>query len=137
MPEYAKPEPLDPNTRVAQKTQSRSDDYPYDKPTSYGQPSAWERISDGLDVMQSNAPQGMGEDGMDALELEMDSLKQDFRGSFDAARETTDQMGPADLFVLLTRLDPDFAAETFAPEDEDEMQGIYSTWADRMSGQEE
>lgn len=30
-------EPMDPNDRVRQKTQSRAGDYPYDKPVMYGQ----------------------------------------------------------------------------------------------------
>lgn len=33
-----KPDPLDPNDRKRQQTQARSGDYPYDMPTSYGQP---------------------------------------------------------------------------------------------------
>lgn len=71
---------------------------------------------------------------MDAMELEMDSLKRDFRDSYESARGETDRMDSPKLFVLLTRLDPDFSAETFAPEDEDEMRSIYDIWARRMSG---
>ena len=178
---FVRPEPMDPNDRLRQKTQSRGGVYPYDKPVSYGAPrgrgmggderemnpsdgpplarqhktprpqSVWDRISDSLDRIEigpqaaSATPLGYGnhgrmgeqEDGMDAMELETDSLKIDFRNSYDDACSTTDQMDSSDLFGLLTQLDPDFAAETFAPEDEEEMQSIYSTWADRMSGYEE
>lgn len=35
---FTHPDPLDPNDRARQKTQSRSDSYPYDRPVSYGQP---------------------------------------------------------------------------------------------------
>lgn len=112
--------------------------------------SVWDRLSDISDAVvrgpigsgyESELGSGihgrMGEDGMDAAELEMDALRRDFRDSYEAALPTTDGMASPDLFVLLTRLDPDFSAETFAPEDEDEMRGIYSLWADRMSGPSE
>lgn len=33
-----RPDPLDPNDRKRQQTQARAGDYPYDMPTSYGQP---------------------------------------------------------------------------------------------------
>jgi hypothetical protein len=178
---FTHPDPMDPNDRVRQKTQSRATDYPYDMPVMYGrsshagmdgserqdgadngpplarqqdqpdQPlSVWDRLSDISDsVVRSVVGSGyeselgsglhgrMGEDGMDAMELEMDALRRDFRDSYDGARHTTDRMDSPDLFVLLTRLDPEFSAETFAPEDEDDMRGIYSTWADRMSGPQE
>lgn len=144
-------EPIDPSDLGRTKTQSRGDVYPYDKPISYGKKSgtAWDRISDSLDRADCGpqasqmAPVGlgnretMGEDGVDAIELEMDALKLDFRNSYDAAQPTTDEMGSPDLFALLTQLDPEFSAETFAPEDEDEMRSIYGLWADRMSGHEE
>lgn len=176
---FTRPDPLDPNDRVRQRTQSRADDYPYDKPVSYGASShagldgserqdgadrgpprprnmrpdrphsVWDRISDSLDVM-TNGPQSelsaplgygshgrMGEDGLDAFDLELDALKRDFRSSYEAALPVTDEMEPRDLFTLLTRLDPDFAAETFTPEDENEMRDVYSCWADRVIGREE
>lgn len=181
---FIRPEPMDPNDRVRQKTQSRGGVYPYDKPVSYGASShagmngderqdgaddgpplgrqhktprpmtAWDRIADSLSRTEmaptelgpqsaSAAPLGygnhgrMGEDGMDALELEMDSLRNDFRQSYENSTEVTDEMCSTDLFSLLTDLDPDFAAQTFAPEDEDEMRNIYGIWADRMSSPED
>ena len=173
-------EPLDPNDRLRQKTQTRADVYPYDKPVSYGSPrhtgtggderqvdpdqhppvpknskmpllakNVWERLSEVFDNTEigpqspSATPLGygnhgrMGEDGMDAVELELDSLKIDFKKSYEDALPTTDAMRPQDLFGLLTQLDPDFAAETFAPEDEEEMRDVYGLWASKMSGREE
>lgn len=111
--------------------------------------SVWDRLSDisdsvvrapiGSGYESELAPQygagthgRMGEDGMDAVELELDSLRKDFRDSYESALSTTDEMDSPSLFVLLTKLDPDFSAETFAPEDEDEMRDVYSTWAGRM-----
>jgi hypothetical protein len=175
---FTHPDPMDPNDRLRQQTQSRSDDFPYDRPVMYGRSthagmdgderqdgaddgpppgdehepdrplSVWDRISDSIDRMEQG-PQAadafalgygnhgrMGEDGMDAIDLEIDALQKDFRSSYDDARPTTDEMHPHDLFVLLTQMDPDFSAETFAPEDEDEMRSIYTLWADRMSGLE-
>lgn len=35
---FTHPDPMDPNDRTRQKTQSRDGDYPYDSPTSYGGP---------------------------------------------------------------------------------------------------
>lgn len=50
---FIHPEPLDPNDRVRQKSQARSDSYPYDRPVSYGAPvgtdtggAAYQRPSD-------------------------------------------------------------------------------------------
>ncbi len=141
-------QPTDFNDR----TDSRADEYPYDRPTTYGVPSlasVWEQIEEVLDYTEmgpqaaSAAPLGygnhgrMGEDGLDALELEMDALKTDFRQSYEDARPSTDSMRSTDLFGLLMQLDPEFGAETFAPEDEEEMRGIYGLWADKMSGCEE
>lgn len=181
---FTHPDPMDPNDRVRQKTQSRDGGYPYDMPVMYGRSShasmdgderqdgadngpplgqeddpedvrplsVWDRMSDSvvregsldpveIGPMGANAAElgygnhgRMGEDGMDAMELEMDSLKRDFRDSYESARGETDRMDSPKLFVLLTRLDPDFSAETFAPEDEDEMRSIYDIWARRMSG---
>jgi hypothetical protein len=179
---FTHPDPLDPNDKVRQKTQTRSAEYPYDMPVMYGRPShasfdgderqdgsgddpplgrqsepdrplsVWDRMSDLADSLTRESAIGsgyesevdlglgshgrMGEDGMDAFDLEMDALRRDFRSSYDAARPVTDRMDSPKLFVLLTRMDPDFAADTFAPEDEEEMRGIYSLWADRMSGLE-
>lgn len=177
---FTHPDPMDPNDRVRQKTQSRQASYPYDMPVMYGRSShagmdgserqdgaddgpplgreddpadvrpmsVWDRMSDISDsVVRSVIGTGyeselgsglhgrMGEDGMDAMDLEMDSLRRDFRDSYEAARGTTDEMDSPNLFVLLTKLDPDFSAETFAPEDEDEMRDIYSLWASRMGSE--
>lgn len=179
---FTHPDPMDPNDRLRQKTQSRGDVYPYDKPVMYGRSShagmdgderqdgaddgpplartmkrpdrplsVWDRLSDISDSVvrsvvgsgyESEVPQygshgRMGEDGMDAIDLEMDALQRDFRDSYQNALPATDEMDSPNLFILLTKMDPDFSAETFAPEDEDEMRGIYSLWADRMSGHEE
>lgn len=187
---FTHPDPMDPNDRVRQKTQSRAGSYPYDMPVMYGRSShasmdgderqdgaddgpplgheddpedvrpmsVWDRMSDVSDSIVREGsmdpveigPMGynadalgygnhgrMGEDGMDAMELEMDALRKDFRDSYETARCETDRMDAPKLFALLTQLDPDFSAETFAPEDEDEMRGIYSLWADRMSGPDE
>ena len=182
---FTRPEPMDPNDRLRQKTQSRGDVYPYDKPTSYGASthasfdgderqdgadkgpplgrqyrpgrplSVWDRLSDSIvrigsmgsaigSGYESEVQLGLGnhgrmgeeDEGMDAIDLEIDALQQDFRASYEEALETTYEMDSSSLFTLLTRLDPEFSAETFAPEDEDEMRGIYSLWADRMSGLE-
>lgn len=50
---FTHPDPLDPNDRVRQKTQSRSGDFPYDGPTLYGGPigtdmggAAYQRVPD-------------------------------------------------------------------------------------------
>lgn len=182
---FTRPDPLDPNDRVRQKTQSRADDYPYDRPTSYGASShagmdgserqdgassgpplarqhrvprpmsVWDRISDSLDRLEGlpamgNGPEGplsaplgygnhgrMGEGGIDAIELEMDALRQEFRASYEAAMPVTDEMDSPGLFKLLMQLDPDFASETFAPEEQDEMRDIYAGWAERVIGREE
>lgn len=176
------PDQMDPNDRVRQMTHSSGEEFPYDKPTSYGASShagmdgserqdgaddgpplgrqyapprpmsVWDRMADISDSIRPRelGPQAddafalgygnhgrMGEDGMDPMELEMDALRRDFRSSYVDALPTTDRMDSPSLFVLLTKLDPDFAAETFAPEDEDEMRGIYGLWADGMSGLEE
>lgn len=179
---FTHPDPMDPNDRVRQKTQSRAPSYPYDRPVMYGRSthasfdgderqdgaddgpplarqskpdrpmSVWDRMSDITDGLERSAIGSgyesevdlglgnhgrMGENGMDPFEMELDSLRQDFRNSYQNAEPVTSKMDSPTLFVLLTKLDPDFSAETFAPEDEDEMRGIYSHWADRMSGPEE
>ena len=179
---FTHPDPMDPNDRVRQKTQSRASNYPYDMPVMYGRSThasfdgderqdgaddgppppprnsgpprpmtVWDRMSDITDGIERSAIGSgyesevdlglgyhgrMGEEGMDPFELEMDSLRQDFRNSYQNAAQVTDRMSSPSLFVLLTKLDPEFSAETFAPEDEDEMRGVYSQWADRMSGPE-
>ncbi len=187
---FTHPDPMDPNDRVRQKTQSRDVNFPYDRGTSYGASShagmdgserqdgaskgpplarqhqaprpmsVWDRMSDSIDRLEglpymSQGPDtelastlgygthgrlgedDMGEDGMDAIDLELDSLKRDFQDSYVAALPTTDEMDSPSLFKLLTDLDPDFAAETFAPEDENEMRDVYGTWAARAIGREE
>lgn len=177
---FTHPDPMDPNDRIRQNTQSKGIEFPYDRPTSYGasshagmdgderqdgaddgpplprqprpdQPlSVWDRVSDALQRESAigtgyeseveigyGQPRGrMGEDGLDAIDLEMDALQRDFRDSYEGAKPATDVMSPKDLFALLSELDPEFSSETFAPEDEDEMRGIYSAWADQMSGLE-
>lgn len=150
--EFLQPDPADPNDYVRQKTQSREPSYPYDRPISYGREkpgirarSVWENISQNYGpgpeaddaVMLGYGNHGrMGEDGLDALELELDSLKRDFLSSYEAARPTTDSMDSPALFSLLNQLDPEFAAETFAPEDENEMRDVYGLWASRVLDRE-
>lgn len=111
--------------------------------------SVWDRMSDSIDRSaigsgyESEVQLGlgnhgrMGEDGMDAIELELDAIRRDFLDSYRDATPVTDEMDSPSLFVLLTQLDPDFSAETFAPEDENEMRDIYSCWAARAVGREE
>lgn len=177
---FTHPDPLDPNDKLRQKTQSRADDFPYDKPTSYGASShagmdggerqdgaskepplgrqqtrppmplsVWDRMSDSINRSaigsgyESEVQLGlgnhgrMGEDGMDAIDLELDAVRRDFLSSYEDALPVTDEMDSPNLFTLLTQLDPDFSAETFAPEDENEMRDIYSCWAARAIGREE
>lgn len=143
---FMNPDSMDPNDELRLQGSARDDTFPYDKPVGK---NVWESIMEELNVIELG-PQGasatplgygnhgrMGEDGMDALDLEIDSLQKDFRDSYEQSLPTTISMHPKQLFSLLHTLDPDFSAETFAPEDEEEMRGIYSLWADRMSGLEE
>lgn len=105
--------------------------------------TVWEQITEMVDEADElTAPLGTGNhgfmgDGLDPLELEMDALKDEFRCSYEDATPATDEMDSPSLYKLLQQLDPDFSADTFAPEDEDEMRDIYGLWADRMSGHEE
>jgi hypothetical protein len=106
--------------------------------------STWQRISETIDEIEAgpSVPLGTGNhgfmgDGIDPLELEMNALQDEFRCSYEDAAPATDEMDSPSLYKLLQQLDPDFSADTFAPEDEDEMRGIYGLWADRMSGHEE
>jgi hypothetical protein len=180
---FTHPDPMEPNDRVRQKTQSRAPQFPYDRPVTYGKSShasfdgderqdgaddgpplarqyrpgrplsVWDRLSDSVVRTASMGPIGSGyesevqlgtgnhgrmgeeDEGMDAVDLEIDALQRDFRSSYEEALETTDGMDSPSLFTLLTRLDPEFSAETFAPEDEDEMRDIYTLWASRMAGE--
>ena len=183
---FTHPDPMDPNDRVRQKTQSRDVMWPYDRDNSYGASShagmdgserqdgaddgpplarvhraprpmsVWDRMSDAIDrdmegmpylsngpETELSAPLGygnhgrMGEDGLDALELEMDAVRRDFVDSYNRAKPATDGMDSRSLFKLLGELDPDFAAETFAPDEQDEMRDIYACWASRAIGREE
>ncbi len=74
----------------------------------------------------------MGEGGMDPVELDMDSLRQDFRTSFLDTLPDALEMGSQGLFALLVQLDPEYSAELFAPDDDEEMCGLYSDWGNRV-----
>jgi len=106
--------------------------------------STWARISETVDEIEFGPSQPLGTanhgfmgDGLDPLDLEIDALQDEFRCSYEDATTATDEMDSPSLFNLLMQLDPEFSTDTFAPEDEDEMRGIYGLWADRMSGHEE
>lgn len=131
-------------SQAGQHTMSRSDDYPYDREISYGRDShdavamsndleldrtknVWEDLAIGC---------GLG-DGMDPFELELDALRGDFKTAFLDALNQTDSMDSPSLFGLLNELDPEFAAQTFAPEEDDEMRAIYQTWGGRVLSPDE
>lgn len=67
-------------------------------------------------------------DGFDPFDLEIDALKNDFRQSFQASLPHVQAMGRKGLFNLLVQLDPDFSAEVFGPEDDEEALDIYTKW---------
>lgn len=73
-------------------------------------------------------------DGVDPHELDMDAARSDFRDSFLDTLPQTQSMDAKDLFTLLAQLDPDFAAELFAPDDDSEMSDIYVDWGQRNAG---
>lgn len=137
---------------ASSRTLSRAPVFPYDRPISYGNqyyldasgPSdshamtnvpktAWESLGEELELED---PSGMGEGGVDAVGLELDAVKRDFR---DALFGTVSPPNPTDtrsLYALLHHVDPDYATDLFAPEDDSEMMGIYMDWADRVAGPE-
>jgi len=177
---FTHPDPLDPNDVQRQKTQPRNNDYPYDRPTSYGAPIgtdsggaayqrgsdrtppnpqkrsassripygqrgvAWEQLESLLDPYSpgdqaDDAPrlgygnQGrMGEDGLDPHELDLDALRNDFKNSFTDTLPVARRLGSKGLFGLLVQLDPEYSAELFAPESDDEMGDLYSDWGARV-----
>ncbi len=192
-------DPVDPNDRQRQKTQSRSADYPYDIPVSYGQEigttfdgssyqnggwntppvpmnkkasdevpkDPWNLAQEALNgVVFQTAPkkrrhdpdtqtagigdQGqnadlmgygnhgrMGEDGMDAIQLDLDTCRDDFKTSFQDSLPKALSLGKTGLFKLLTGLDPEYSAQMFAPDEDDELGAIYSDWGAQMSGPEQ
>lgn len=75
---------------------------------------------------------GLMGDGTGVEDLDIDVLRQDFKDTFTSTMPVAMKLSPQSLFKMLTHLDPDFAAELFAPEDEEEMQGIYSDWGNRV-----
>jgi hypothetical protein len=120
--------------------------YPYDRPITYGtqryrtadgpiespQPNtAWEELEESL------ASGDMGTDGLAPDELELDVLRNQFRRMFDDSLADVQGFDSPSLFVLLADLDPDFAAQTFAPEDDSEMASIYNAWGAHVVGPEE
>lgn len=168
---FGHPEPMDPNDRIRQRTQSRATDFPYDMPVTHGRPmgtgmdgaefqrepdhtppvprnlkasdmaqhSVWEQLGSMLSPYEpgeqaADAPRlGYGNhgrmgDGLDPFDLEIDALRQDFKTSFMDTRPQAQSLGRKGLFSLLVQLDPDYSAELFAPDDDDEMGSIYDDW---------
>ncbi len=170
-------DPMDPNDRVRQKTQSRPDEFPYDRPVTYGRPrgigtdgseyvrepsssppvpqhrrpedevpkSVWEELEESLSLGTyepgPNAPdalalgygnRGRMGDGVDPYELELDVLRQQFKDSFVDTLPQAQDLGRSGLFHLLVQLDPDYSAELFGPDDDDEAFDIYTDWGQHV-----
>ena len=111
----------------------------------YGQRGrAWEQLESLLDPYSpgdqaDDAPSlgygntgRMGEDGMEPCDLDLDALRNDFRTAFVDTLPIASKMGSKRLFGLLVQLDPEYSAELFAPESDDEMNDLYSDWGDRV-----
>jgi hypothetical protein len=91
-----------------------------------------------LEEISENVAVGdMGTDGLAPDELELDVLRSQFRRMFDDSLADVQGFDSPSLFVLLADLDPDFAAQTFAPEDDSEMASIYNAWGAHVVGPEE
>ena len=75
--------------------------------------------------------------GRDPFELEMDALQSDFRDSYRDTRHIVARMRGPELVRLLMDLDPDYAAERFAPEADDDVADTYDCWALGLGGPEE
>lgn len=74
----------------------------------------------------------MGEDGIDAHELDLDALRTDFRDVFIDTLPVAQKLGSKGLFGLLIQLDPEYSAELFAPDEDDEMSDLYTDWGERV-----
>ena len=102
--------------------------------------SIWEAIESVLDEPDHdpdalNLGQGaMGSmgPGIDAIELDIDALRQDFRNSFMDTLPKAQSLGKKGLFSLLVDLDPEYSAELFAPDDDAEMDSIYQDWGQHV-----
>ncbi len=94
---------------------------------------SWNRLSEalGMGFMDHDEPV-MGVGGMDACELDMDALRQDFMCSFQDSMPKAQTMGSKGLFTLLMQLDPEYSAELFAPDEDEEMLDTYSDWGQRV-----
>ena len=102
-------------------------------PVTYGRKSVWEEISEDL----AREPGGMGSDGMDPFEMELDDLRGQFKTAFQDAMVQTQAMDSPSLFSLLSDLDPEYSAHAFAPDADEEMQKVYFDWAGSVCGNEE
>jgi hypothetical protein len=94
--------------------------------------SAWGRLAEGLEII---AP--MGDGGLDAMGLELDAQRAAFRDSFAETLPVVDRMDAPSLVALLMDLDPEYAAETLAPDDEAEAQDMYRRWGSYALGEEQ
>ncbi len=109
-----------PNPPPTPRNKKASDEVPKDP---------WTLASEslGFPSVSSDDIDGMG-DGFDPVELDIDALRQEFRDSFMGTLPKAIAMGSIGLFKLLTQVDPDFSAELFAPDEDDEMGSIYKQW---------
>lgn len=75
--------------------------------------------------------------GLDPFEVEMDALKRDFRDSYRSTRSEVGKMKAPQLVALLMDLDPEYAAERLAPEEDADAADIYDCWALGFGGTHE
>ncbi len=73
----------------------------------------------------------MGEGGMDAMDLEMDAIRGDFKDSFLAAEPHVRQMKRPELLALLVDLDPDYAVDRFDLDDAN-LYNAFGDWGHRV-----
>jgi len=124
--------------QITPKNKKASDEVPKNV---YG--TVWEAADNALDTYEAgpqapDAPQfgqgahGLMGDGIDPFELDLDALRNDFRTSFDETLPKARQLGRKGLFALLVDLDPEYSAELFAPDEDDEMADVYDRWGQHV-----